>query len=151
MMLLKCCTQYASKFGKLSTGHRNGKAHFSLRSQTREMPKNVQTTAQLYSFHVLARLCSKSFKLSFSSMWTENSQMFKLYLEKAEETRDQIANICWIIKKAREFQKNIYFCFIDYAKAFDCVDHNKLWKIVWEMGMPDLPLEKSVCRSRSNS
>ena len=55
-------------------------------------------------------------------------------------TRDQIANICWIIKKAREFQKNIYFCFIDYAKAFDCVDHNKLWKIVKEMGIPDTRL-----------
>ena len=52
-------------------------------------------------------------------------------------TRDQIANICWIIKKAREFQKNNYFCFIDYAKAFDCVDHNKLWKILKEMGIPD--------------
>ena len=52
-------------------------------------------------------------------------------------TRDQIANICWIIKKAIEFQKNIYFCFIDYAKAFDCVDHNKLWKILHEMGIPD--------------
>ena len=52
-------------------------------------------------------------------------------------TRDQIANICWIMEKGREFQKNIYFCFIDYAKAFDCVDHNKLWKILKEMGMPD--------------
>ena len=52
-------------------------------------------------------------------------------------TRDQIANIRWIIEKAREFQKNIYFCFIDYAKAFDCVDHNKLWKILKEMGIPD--------------
>ena len=52
-------------------------------------------------------------------------------------SRDQIANICWIIEKAREFQKNIYFCFIDYAKAFDCVDHNKLWKILKEMGIPD--------------
>ena len=52
-------------------------------------------------------------------------------------TRDQIANILWIIKKAREFQKNIYFCFIDYAKAFDCVDHNKLWKILKEIGIPD--------------
>ena len=55
-----------------------------------------------------------------------NFQMFKVVLEKAEEQRDQIANICWIIEKAREFQKNIYFCFIDYTKAFDCVDHNKL-------------------------
>ena len=56
---------------------------------------------------------------------------------KGRGTRDQIANICWIIEKAREFQKNIYFCFIDYTKAFDCVDHNKLWKILKEMGIPD--------------
>ena len=73
---------------------------------------------------------------------------------KGKGNRDQIANICWIIKKAREFQKNIYFCFIDYTKAFDTVDHKKLWKILKEMGItrpPDLPLEKSVCRSGSNS
>ena len=57
---------------------------------------------------------------------------------KGIEIRDQIANIHWIIKKAREFQKNICFCFIDYAKAFDCVDHNKLWKILKEMGIPDI-------------
>ena len=56
---------------------------------------------------------------------------------KGRGTKDQIANICWIIKKAKEFQKNIYFSFIDYAKAFDCVDHNKLWKILKEMGIPD--------------
>ena len=56
---------------------------------------------------------------------------------KGRGTRDQIVNICWIIKKAREFQKNIYFCFIDYAKAFDCVDHNKLWKFLKEMVIPD--------------
>ena len=56
---------------------------------------------------------------------------------KGRGTRDQIANICWIIKKAREFQKNIYFCFIDYAKAFDFVDHNKPWKILQEVGIPD--------------
>ena len=57
--------------------------------------------------------------------------------KKGRGTRDQVANICWIIRKAREFQKNIYFCFIDYAKAFDCVDHNKLWKILKEMAIPD--------------
>ena len=56
---------------------------------------------------------------------------------KGRGTRDQIANICWIIEKAREFQRNIYFCFIDYAKAYDCVDHNKLWKILKEKGIPD--------------
>ena len=58
---------------------------------------------------------------------------------KGRRTRDQIANICWIIKKAREFEKNTHFSFIDYAKAFDCVDHNKLWKILKEMGIPDHP------------
>ena len=68
-------------------------------------------------------------------------------------TRDQIANIHWIIKKAREFQKNIYFCFIDYAKAFDCVDHNKLENSERDKNTrpPDLPPEKPVCRSGSNS
>ena len=67
--------------------------------------------------------------------------------------RDQIANICWISEKAREFQKNIYFCLIDYAKAFDCVDHNKLENSERDGNArpPDLPLEKSVCRSGSNS
>ena len=82
-----------------------------------------------------------------------NFQMFKLVLEKAEEP-DQIANIHWIIKKAREFQKSIYFCFIDYAKDFDCMDYNKLWKILKEMGIPDhltCLLRKSVCSSGSNS
>ena len=68
-------------------------------------------------------------------MWNVNIQMFKLDLEKAEEP--EIANICWIIKKAREFQNNIYFCFIDYSKAFDCVDHNKLWKILQAMWISD--------------
>ena len=56
---------------------------------------------------------------------------------KGRGTRDQIANICWIMENAREFQKNIYFCFLDYVKAFDCVDHSKLWKILQEMGIPD--------------
>ena len=86
-------------------------------------------------------------------MWTKNFQMFKLDLEKAEEP-DQIASICWITEKAREFQKNTYFFFIDYIKAFDCVDHNNLWKILQEMGLPDhltFSPEKSVYKSRSNS
>ena len=63
--------------------------------------------------------------------------MFKLDLEKAEESEIKLPNICWIMEKAREFQQNIYFCFIDYAKAFDCVDHNKLWKILQKIGIPD--------------
>ena len=72
---------------------------------------------------------------------------------KGRGTRDQIANICWIMEKARGFQKNIYFCFIDYAKAFDCVDHDKLENSSRDGNTRplDLPLEKSVCRSGSNS
>ena len=72
---------------------------------------------------------------------------------KGRGTRDHIANICWIMEKAREFQKNIYFCFIDYAKAFDCVDHNQLENSSRDGNTrpPDLPLEKPICRSGSNS
>ena len=73
---------------------------------------------------------------------------------KGRGSRDQIANIRWIIEKAKEFQKNIYFCFIDYTKAFDCVDHKKLWKVLKEMEISDPPylsLEKPVCRARGNS
>ena len=74
-------------------------------------------------------------------------------VRKGRGTRDQIANIRWIMEKAREFQKNIYFCFIDYAKTFDCVDHNKLENSERDGNTrpPDLPLEKSVCRSGSKS
>ena len=73
---------------------------------------------------------------------------------KGRGPRDQIANIRWIIEKASEFQKNMYFCIIDYAKAFDCVDHNKLWKILKETGIPDhltCLLRNLICRSGSNS
>ena len=98
------------------------------------MPNNVQIILQLHSFHMLSRLCSKSLKLSFSSTWTENFQIFRLDSEKAD---NQTASIHWIIDKAREFQKKIYFCLIDSAKAFDCVDHNHLWNILKEMGIPD--------------
>ena len=67
-----------------------------------------------------------------------NRELSDVHAEfRRSRTRDQIANVCWIIEKAREFQKNIYFCFIKYAKAFDCVDHNKLWKILQEIGIPD--------------
>ena len=89
-MLLKCCTQYASKFGKLSSGHRTGKGQFSFQPQRRAMPKNVQISAQLCSFHMLARQCSKSFKLGFNSTWTDNFQMFKLDLGKAEELETKL-------------------------------------------------------------
>ena len=93
-------------------------------TERRTMPKNVQTTAQLLSFHMLARLCSKSFKLGFSSTCTENFQMYS-WFRKSRGTSDQIANIHWIMEKAREFQKTSTFTSWT-SKAFYCVDHNKL-------------------------
>ena len=152
MMLWKCCTQYASKFGKFSSGHGTGKGQFSFQFQRKAMPKNAQTTAQLHSSHTLVKKCSKFSKPGFSNMWTVNFQMFKLVLKKEEEPETKLLTSVGSSKKAREFQENIYFCLIDYAKAFDCVDHNKLWKILREMGIPDpdLPLEKPICRSGSN-
>ena len=116
-MLTKCCTQYVSRYGKPSSGHRTRKDQSSPQFPRRAVLKNAQTTGKLHSSPALIRLCSKSSKLGFSIMWTKKFQMFKLGLKKGRGTRDQIANICWIIEKAREFRKNIYLCFIDYIKA----------------------------------
>ena len=88
----------------------------------------------LHSSHALAKECSKFSTPGFNSTWMVNIQAG---FRKGRGTRDQIANLCWITEKAREFQKSIYFCSIDYAKAFDCEDHNKLWEILQEMGIPD--------------
>ena len=155
MMLWKWCTQYASKFGKLSSGNRTRKDQFSFQSQRKAMPKNAQTT----NYCTIA-LISHASKVMLKILQARLQQYMNHELpdvqdgfRKARGTRDQIANIRWIIKKAREFQKNIYLCFLDYAKAFDCVEHNQLCKILRDGNTrpPDLPLEKSVCRSRSNS
>ena len=111
-MLLKCCIQYASIFGKLSSGHRTGKGQFSLQSQRRAMPKNVLTNimgsnecSQLCSLHMLARLCSKSFKQGFSSMWSENFQMYKLSLEKAGEPEIKLPTFTGSYRKQENFRK----------------------------------------------
>ena len=117
--------------------------------QRREMPENFQITIQLCLFHMLVRLCSKSFKLNFSSTWTENGHMYELDLEKAEEQEVQLPTSVGSQKKAREFQKNIYFCFIDYPKAYHCVDHKKMWIILKQIYTR--PPEKPVLGSRSNS
>ena len=90
-MLLKCCIKYASKFGKLSSGHRTGKGQFSFQSQRRAMPKNVQTTAQLHSSHTLAKQCSKFSKQGFTITCAMDFQMFKLDLEKAEEPNIKVS------------------------------------------------------------
>ena len=151
-MMWKCGTQYASKSGKLSSGHRTGKGPFFF-----SVPKegNDKEYSNYCTIPLIAHTSKAMLKILQASMWTVNFQNRELPdvhagFRKGRGSRDQIANICWIIEKAK-FQKNIY-CFIDYAKAFDYVDHNKLWKILKEMGIPDhLPLEKPICRSGSNS
>ena len=100
------------------------------------MPKNAQTTAQLHSSHaskVMLNILQGRLQQYTNCELPDVQAGFR----KGRGTRDQIANILWIIEKVREFQENISFCFINYAKAFDCVDYNKLWKIPKEMGIPD--------------
>ena len=101
------------------------------------MPKNVQTTAQLALISHASKVMLKILQARLQQYVNYELPGVQGGFRKGRGTRDQIANIWWIIKKAREFQKNIYFCFIDYAKAFDYVDHNKLWKILKEMVIPD--------------
>ena len=150
-MLLKCCTQYASKFEKLSSGHRTEKGQFSFQSQRIAMPKNVQTTVQLWSFHMLSKVMLKIFQARLQQYVYWELPDVQAGFRKGRGTRDQIANICWVIEKARELQKN--FCFIDYTKVFECVDQNKLENSSRDGNTrpPYLPPEKLVCTSRSNS
>ena len=116
------------------------------------MPKNAQTTAQLLISHA-SQVILKILQARLQQYMNHELPDVQAGFRKGRGTRDQIANICWIIEKAREFQKNIYFCFIDYDKAFDCVDQNKLENSERDGNTrsPDLPPEKSVWRSRSNS
>ena len=127
--------QYASKFGKLSSGHRTGKGQFSF-------PKTGN--AKECSNYSTIALISHTSKVMLKILQARLQQYMNCELPdvqagftKGRGTRDQIANIRWIIKKAREFQKNIYFCLIDYAKAFDCMDCNKLREILKGMGTSD--------------
>ena len=107
------------------------KREFSFQSQRKAVPKNAQTTTQLHSSHVLVML--KILQARLQQYVNCELPDVQAGFRKGRGTRDQIANIHWIFEKAREFQRNIYFCFIDYVKAFDCVDHNKMWKILKEM------------------
>ena len=100
------------------------------------MPKNVQTTKQQLILHA-SKVMLKIHQVRLQQYVNHKLPDVRAGFRKGRGTRDQIANINWIIEKAKELQKNIYFCFIDYSKAFDCVDQNKLWKILKEMGIPD--------------
>ena len=133
-MLLKCCTQYVSKFGKLSSGHRTGKAVFI------PIPKKCNAK-KCSNYHTIA-LVSHASKVMLKILQARLQQYVNCELPDVQagfrKDRNQRSNCQHLLdhkKKAREFQKNIYFCFIDYAYSFDCVDHRKLWKILKEMGM----------------
>ena len=133
-MLWKCCTHNASKFGKLSSGHRTGKGQFSFQSQRKAMPKNVQTTTQLHSSHTLVKWCSKFSKPGFSSMWTVNFQMFKLVLEKAEEPEIKLPASAGSSKKQESSRKTSISAFLTMPKPLSVwitINCGKFWKR-WE-------------------
>ena len=136
MMLWKCCTQYASKFGKLSSGHKTGKGVFIQIPKKGNAKKcsNYRTVALIsHASEVMLKILQERLQQYMDCELPDVQAVFI----KGRGTIGQIASIRWIIEKASEFQKNIYFCFIDYAKVFDCVDHSKLWKILKEMGISD--------------
>ena len=143
----RCCIQYGNNSGRPSSGHRTRKGQSSSQFPRRVVLKNVLTIRQLHSSPILVRSWLKSCILGFS-MLTKNFQKSNLGLETAEKLFatwfpdagkeinqcNNHANIHWIIEKATEFHKNIHLCFIDYTKAFDCVDRDKSWKALIEMG-----------------
>ena len=139
MVLWKCCTPYASKFGKLSSAHRTGKGQFSFQSQRKAMPKNAQTTTQLHSSHTLAKECSKFSKWGINSMGTENFQMFKLDLEKAEEPEIKLPTSVGSSKKQKSSRKTSTSALLTMPKALtvwitiNCGKFFKRWKyqITW--------------------
>ena len=147
MMLWKCCTQYASKFGKLSSGHRTGKGQFSFRSQRKAMPKNAQMTAQLHSSHMLVKHCSKFSKPGFSNTCTANFQMFKLVLEKAEEPEIKLPTSVGSLKKQESSRKTsisallttprplTVWITINCGKFWKRWEYQTAWSTSWEICM----------------
>ena len=131
MMLWKCCTQYARKFGKLSSGHRTGKGQYSFQSQRKAMPKNVQTTTQLHSTHMLVKWCLKFSKPGFSNTWTVNFQMYKLILEKTEEPEIKLTTSAGSSKKQESYRKTSISALLTMPKPLTvCITINcgNFWK-----------------------
>ena len=152
MMLLKCCIQYASKFEKHSSGHRTEK--FSFHSILKK-----GNAKECSNYHTIAFISHAS-KVMLKTLQARLQQYVNWELpdvqvgfRKGRGIRDQIANMCWIIEKATEFQKKTYFCFIDYIKAFDCESQQTVEYSERDGNTrpPYLPPEKRECRSRSNS
>ena len=153
MVLWKRCTQYASKFGKLSSGRRTGKRSVFIPIPKKGNAKECSNYRTVALISHASKVMLKILQARLQQYMNHELPDVQAGIRKGRGTRDQIANIHWIIEKAREFQKNIYFCFLDYAKAFDCVDHNKLENSSSDGNTrpSDLPSEKSVCRSQSHN
>ena len=153
-MLWKCCTQYARKFGKLSSGHRTGKGQFLFQSQRKAVPKKSSNYCKIAFISHTSKVMLKILQARLQQYMSHELPDVQAGFMKGRGTRDQIAKIHWIIKKARELQKNhIYFCFIDHTTAFDCVNHHKLGTSSRDgkTRPPYLLPEKFLCKSRSNS
>ena len=154
-MLCKCCTQYTSKFGKLTSVHRTGKVSFHFHTNPKEGQCQRMFKLPYNCTHLtLVKQCSKFSKLGSNSTWTVNFQMFKLDLRKGRETKDQIANIHWIIEKAKEFQKTSTSVSLTMLKPLTAWITTNCGNFLKEMGIPDhlnLPPENPVYGSRSNS
>ena len=135
-MLFKYCTQYIIKFGKLNSGHGTTKDQFSFQSQRRAMPKNVQTTIQLHSFHTLARLCSKSFKLGFSSTKKKKNPDVEAEFQRGRGTRDQVANICWVMEIAGSSRNTSISASLTILKSLILWSITN-WKILKVIRIPD--------------
>ena len=118
----------------VATGLENVSFHMNPKGQCQKIFK---LTVQLRSFHKLVRLCSKSFQLGLQQYMNREFPDVQAGFRKGRGTRHQMASMRWITEKVRGFQKNIYFCFSDYIKAFDCADHNQPWNILIEMRIPD--------------
>ena len=143
-----CCTQYANKFGKLSSGHRNGKGVF-IPFPKKGNPKNAQTTTQLHSSHMLVKQCSNFSQARLQQYVNRELPDVQVGFRKDRGTRDQISNICWIIEKAREFQKTSTFALLITPKSLT-VGNTTNGKILKEMQIPDhLPcLLRCLCEGQ---
>ena len=152
-MLLKCCTQYVQQIWKTQQWPQDWKSSVFIL-----IPKkgNAKDCSNYHTTAVILHASKVTFKIlqsRFQQYMNWELSDFQGRFRKGRGTKDQIANIHWTIEKAREFQENFYFWFIDYTKAFDCVDHKKLWKTLRDGNTrpPYLPPGTTVCRSKSNS
>ena len=136
-MLLKCCTQYVRKFAKLISGHRTGERSIFISIPTKDNVKECFNYCATAPISNASKVMLKILQARLQQYLSQELPDVQAGFQRGIGIRDQITNIHWILEKASEFQRNIYFCVFDYTKTFDYVDHNKLWEILKEMRVPD--------------